>query len=477
MINGLEFIRVSTGSQDEISQTRDLNRHAAANDINVTGRIVLHGYSASAGLQDPALREAIEGIEQGRWQAIMVTDSSRLERRDDATRFIRMLLAIFDAGGVIISLDEDEEGFGRHDSFDNWTDALERAKYNAEKSKTVKKMTWRGVRSIIDNKAHYGPLPVFWKVTGKRYAKTAECTDPDAVRAVYEAIRNGHSLSSVARTYDTYPQSIRKLIRMKANTTGVFDCNYTYAGQTYTWQHTAAGTPPVDSELWHAANRVMGERGAVMNNLGGRPVNLAKSWISGLLPCPGCEGRLYVLRQKTLQCGGKGKDRRSCGVHGIYLASVSEQIEAIVSSEYVAVYRYQHVSGNQGELNELESQLDKVRQTLASTDDDDEFDRLSAQRKTLREAIAGFEVIRDTYEMTPTGETLADLWQTGDKREIMKAIMRHIQFSVTRDSHVWIDGMYPDGTLIELNDDTCIKVASLGKQQRRLAQYMGGESK
>src|ERR1700730_1438064 len=98
----LAFVRVSTGSQDESTQVRDLNDYAAANGITLidTGQR-LHGYSASAGEQEPALRDAIEGIKQGRWQAIMVTDSSRLERRDDATRFIRMLLAIFDAGGII----------------------------------------------------------------------------------------------------------------------------------------------------------------------------------------------------------------------------------------------------------------------------------------------------------------------------------------------------------------------------------------
>ena len=111
---------------------------------------------------------------------------------------------------------------------------------NAEKSRTVKNQTWRGVQAIIDNKSSYGPLPVFWEAVGERYAKVATCTDSGAVRDVYESVRDGKSLSSIARRYGTYPQSIRKLVRAQANMTGTFECRYTFGGQTYTWQHETA---------------------------------------------------------------------------------------------------------------------------------------------------------------------------------------------------------------------------------------------
>lgn len=471
--DALAFVRVSTGSQDEKTQVRDLTAYAddTRHGVRLVSWTKLHGYSAGAGEQDQDLREAIEGIQQGRWQAIMVTDSSRLERRDDATRFIKMLLSIYEAGGIIISLDEDEKEFGQHESFDAWTDALNRAKYNAEKSKTVKKMTWRGVKEIIANKASYGPLPVFWEAKGKRFHKVATCNNPDAVKAVYEAVRDGQSLSSLARKYDTYPQSIRRLVRTEANKTGVFECRYTYQGQPYTWQHTAAGTPPVDKALWQEANDVMGERGAVLNNTGGRKIQLAKSWISGILPCPQCGGILYPLRGKTLRCSGRGKDRRSCGVHGIDLAYVIDQIEEIISDEHTKVYRYQRTSGNAAELAELKAELERVRATLAITDDDDEFERLSVRRKTLRDEIANFKLVADTYDMTPTGDTLADLWRAGDtdaKQKIMKALQRYVGFNVgwsndpeqakAVNGYVWIEGFYPGGKLIELTHDICIKM-------------------
>lgn len=462
--DALAFVRVSTGSQDESTQVRDLLKYAEDNGIRIISQTVLHGYSASAGTQEPALREAIEGIELGRWRLILVTDSSRLDRREDLDAQAEILLAIRQAGGDVISITEPQ--FGKTDFAGRMATLV--AQYgNAEKSRTVKNQTWRGMQAIIANGAMHGQLPVFWETAGERFRKQAVCTDPDAVREVYDEIRNGHSLSGVAREYGTYPQSIRRLVRTDANRTGIFECRYTYQGQTYTWQHTSPSDPPVDSELWHAANRVMGERGAVMNNLGGRPITQARSWISGLLPCPGCNGHLYVVRGKSLRCGGKGKDRRSCGVHGIDLARVTSQIESIVERDDVAVYRYQRVNGNQGELDELKSELDRVRQTLAITDDDDEFDRLAERRRSLKSAIDGFELVPDTYEMTPTGETLGDLWRNGDKRQILKMVQRYLGFHFINDpkvrDYVWLKTIadYPGGKLIELSDDTCVKWPAL----------------
>jgi hypothetical protein len=456
--DALAFVRVSTGSQDESTQVTTLNDYAADNGITIVHTIRLHGYSASHGTQEPALRDAVEGIERGRWRLVLVTDSSRLDRREDLDAQAEILLAIRQAGGDVISTTEPQ--FGKTD-FAGRIVTLVAQHANAEKSRTVKNSTWRGVQAIIANKAMCGHLPVFWQAVGERYAKVATCTDPVAVREVYESIRDGKSLSSIARKYNTYPKSIRNLVSTEANKTGTFECRYTHGGQTTAWQHESATGAVVDVELWASANRVMGERGAILNNLGGRPVQLAKSWISGVLDCPGCGGHLYVLRGKTLRCSGKGKDRRSCGVASINLAHVINQIDDdVIYGEDRAIYRYRRVSGNQGELDSLKAELDRVRQTLAITDDDDEFDRLSARRKALREAIAGFVLVAETYEMTPTDETLAGLWHESDnmtRREILKALHRHLGFSVDADGNFSIDEMMWHGdTLVELTSDTCV---------------------
>jgi DNA invertase Pin-like site-specific DNA recombinase len=457
--DALGFVRVSTGSQDESTQIKALQAYADDHDLNIVKFMKLHGYQASSGEQEPALREAIQGIEQGRWHTILVTDSSRLDRREDLDVQAEILLAIRQAGGDVISTTEPQ--FGKTD-FAGRIVTLVAQHANAEKSRTVKNGTWRGIQEIIANGAWHGVPSPFWSVRGTRYHKEAYCPDPDAVEAMYTEVANGKTLSSVAREHDSYPQTIRKLIETEANYTGVFECRYTHNGQTYTWSHKV--TPVVGRELWHKANRIIAKRGAPYRNLGGHPVQRPWSWLSGLLDCPRCGGILYVLAGKSLRCNGRGKNRRGCGVCGIPLDYVTKQIDAIVAND-AEVYRYQKISGNQGELEELNAELDRVKQSLAITDDNDEFDKLSARRKELLKAREEFKLVPETYDMLPTGETLADLWRTGDKREIMKALQQYISFNVAYGDeqhrvkgYVWIEGFYPGETLIELTPDTCIKM-------------------
>jgi hypothetical protein len=150
-------------------------------------------------------------------------------------------------------------------------------------------------------------------------------------------------------------------------------------------------------------------------------------------------------------------------VAGIDLAEVIRQIDELIYGEDRAVYRYQRVSGNQGELDELKDELERVRQTLATTDDDDLFDRLSARRRELREAIENFDLVAETYAMTPTGETLGGLWHLANsmtRREIFKALHSHLGFTVDTDGYFSAGEMlWPGGTLVELTADTCVKMA------------------
>ncbi len=77
------FVRVSTGSQDETSQVKVIDDYAAQNDVTIVKTFKLHGYSASHGTQEPTLREAVEDIARGEYSALIVTESSRLDRRED----------------------------------------------------------------------------------------------------------------------------------------------------------------------------------------------------------------------------------------------------------------------------------------------------------------------------------------------------------------------------------------------------------
>ena len=179
---GAGFVRVSTGSQDEVSQIKILADESAQRGITIVKWFKLHGYSASHGTQEPALREAIADIQRGDYSTLMVTESSRLDRRDDLDAQAEILLGIRSAGGDIISIAEPQ--FGKTD-FAGRIVTLVAQHANAEKSKTVKQTTYRGISMIIANKAHHGPLPPFWAAKGERYAKQAYCTNPEAVRDIY----------------------------------------------------------------------------------------------------------------------------------------------------------------------------------------------------------------------------------------------------------------------------------------------------
>jgi hypothetical protein len=106
-----------------------------------------------------------------------------------------------------------------------------------------------------DNRVHHGPLPVFWETDGRRYAKRAYGANPKAVIDIYRRVSNGESLQSIADEYAMYTQSIRNLIVFEANHTAVIVCS----------------------------KRM---------NRGGRPTLL---WLSAVLDCPECGGRLLAF--------------------------------------------------------------------------------------------------------------------------------------------------------------------------------------
>ena len=75
---GAGFVRVSTGSQDEISQVTTITEESEQRGITIVKWFKLHGYSASKGEQEPALREAIADIERGDYSLLVVTESRDL---------------------------------------------------------------------------------------------------------------------------------------------------------------------------------------------------------------------------------------------------------------------------------------------------------------------------------------------------------------------------------------------------------------
>ena len=442
------FVRVSTGSQDETSQVKVIDDYAAQNGVTIVKTFKLHGYSASHGTQEPALREAIADIQRGDYSTLIVSESSRLDRREDLDAQAEILLAIRSAGGDIISIAEPQ--FGRTD-FAGRIVTLVAQHANAEKSRTVKTQTYRGICMIRDNNAHHGPLPMFWETRGDRYAKQAYCTNPAAVAGIYERIAKGESLRSIGRRYaglnggkTVYPQSITNLVRFSANHTGVIECRYTYDGQTETWPHVV--TAVVESALWWRANRVLGANMTEFRaNKGGRPVARPSNWISGILDCPECGGKLYMLagltsavdwrtgkprvqkpRTPKLRCGGTARDRVSCGrFKGTDAQPVVDLIADMFASDTTDVLAFQRVAGNAHELDALNAELRKIQARLSATEDDDELDALVAERKAIKARMEGFAVVPDSFDYAPTGQAVAQMWNDGDdavKRGMVRAV-------------------------------------------------------
>jgi DNA invertase Pin-like site-specific DNA recombinase len=451
------FVRVSTGSQDEASQVKVIDGYARGQGFTVVKTIRLRGYSASKGAQEPALREVIADIQRGDYDTLIVTESSRLDRREDLDAQAEILLAIRSAGGDVISIAEPT--FGKTD-FAGRVVTLVTQQANAEKSRTVKQTTYRGISMIRDNNAHHGPLPAFWATRGDRYAKQAYCADPQAVADIYERFAGGESLSSVGRSYDMYPTSVKNLVRFEANHTGVVECCYTHEGVRETWPHEVR--PVVESALWWRANKVL-ERNMTQAraNTGGRPVARPANWISGILNCPECGGNLYVQagltpavdsrsgkprerkpRTPKLRCGGSGKKRLSCGrFTGCDAQPIIDLVSSVFARDQTGILAFQRVTGNAHELDALNAELRKLQARLSVTEDDDELDALVADRKALKSRIEGFVVVPDSYDYAPTGQTVAQMWTSGDEdvqRGMVRAVKQAWGVVLTSNEGQWI---------------------------------------
>jgi hypothetical protein len=469
------FVRISTGSQDAQTQERDILAVApGAVIIRPDGRAA----SASKGEQLDALDAVIARLRKG--DRVIVTDSSRLDRRDNLTSQVETILAIRRTGAAIVSLAPGEETFANGDDLGSWVTTLVKQNANAEKSRTVRVQTYRGISMIRDNRAHHGSLPTFWTTTGVRYAKQARCVNPAAVRDIYERVASGESLARVSRAYDLYPNSVKTIIRFAAHHTGVIECSYTHEGQTETWAHETE--PVVDSPLWWRANKVLDANvtGARWNK-GGRPVACPANWLSGVLDCPGCGGKLFLNsgltpqgnpRTLKLRCGGHGKRRVACGQFtGCEAQPVHDLIAAMFSGDPTKVLSFQRVAGNAHELDALNAEARRIQARLSATEDDDELDALVAERKAVRARIEGFAVVPDSFDYAPTGQTVAQMWNDGDdtiRRGMVRAVKRSWGMTLARHDGEWgikigesgPDGPGDAGGIADLGNGLCFRRAA-----------------
>jgi len=172
-----------------------------------------------------------------------------------------------------------------------------------------------------------------------------------------------------------------------------------------------------------------------------RPAN----WLSGILDCPGCAGRLFLNagltpatdsrtgkprerkpRTPKLRCGDHARQRVSCGeFKGIDAQPIIDVITGVFAMDTTDVLAFQRVAGNAHELDELNAALRKIQARLSATEDDDELDALVADRKAIKARIEGFEIVPDRFDYALTGQTVAQMWSAGDdtvKRGMARAV-------------------------------------------------------
>lgn len=491
MTLGAGWVRVSTGSQDESAQVKVIEREAEARGITIVKWFRLHGYSASGGMQEPCLREAIGDIERGDYTALVVTESSRLDRREDLDAQAEILLAMRAAGGEVVSIAEPT--FGKTD-FAGRIVTLVAQHANAEKSRTVKQTTYRGICMIRDNGAHCGSLPEFWASDGERYAKQAYCRDPEAVRDIYERLAGGESLASIGRSYGLYPHTVKNVVRFGANHEGVIECRFTIGSQSDVWHHKV--TPVVESALWWRANKVLEANLTESRaNKGGRPVMWPANWLSGVLDCPACSGKLYmnagltpatnsrtgkplVQRPRTpmLRCGGTARQRLACRrFTGTDARPIIDLVASVFAEDDTPVLAFQRVAGNAHELDALNAELRKVQARLSATEDDDALDALIMERKAIKARIGGFVVVPDRFDYAPTGRTVSEMWNGGDdalKRGMVRAVKQSWGVALVNHEGQWGvaigtagDVTDADGTtgIVDLGNGLCFRSEPSGR--------------
>jgi hypothetical protein len=207
-------------------------------------------------------------------------------------------------------------------------------------------------------------------------------------------------------------------------------------------------------------------------NKGGRPVASPANWISGILDCPECGGKLYMNagltpqgnpRTPKLRCGGHARQRLSCGrFKGTDAQPVIDLISGMFAEDGTPVLAFQRVAGNAHELDALNGELRKIQANLSATEDDDELDALVAERKTVKARIEGFVIVPDSYDYAPTGQAVAQMWNDGDdtvKRGMVRAVKNSWGMILADNEGQWVIDF---GTAVSKDAGDAYGIADLG---------------
>jgi DNA invertase Pin-like site-specific DNA recombinase len=290
-------------------QVDAMKRHAAIHGAEL--HLLPAELDVSGGLpleRRPSLMAAIEGVEAGRYDAIIVAYLSRLGRN------VREQLRAWDrveaAGGKIIVVQEGIDTStptGRLQRTIMLGIAEHEREQHAERFENLR--IWATQAGVWQRRQT--PLGYIRDPDSRKLIPSA---DADRVRRAFDARAHGKPLSAIARDLGMTPSGARGLLR-----------NRVYLGELTVGQHTNPAAHPaiVQDAAWHEAQTARITRPARHGN---HPAVLA-----GLIRCAGCshamgQGRSSV---KVYGCTANHSDGRCPAPAAITAALIEDHVQRI----------------------------------------------------------------------------------------------------------------------------------------------------
>lgn len=278
------YVRVSTAEQEKHGysikvQLEKLRAFASAKDYTVVKEYV-DAAQSGAKLERPGLKQLIEDVENNALDCVLVYRLDRLSRSQKDTMYL--IEDVFLKNSVaFVSL---QESFDTTSSFGRAMIGMLSVFAQLERDNITERL-FSGRAHRAKRGFHHGggiiPFGYHYDVeTGelKRFEN-----ESNEVKAMFEMIANGKSVSSVAKEFNTYDTTIRRRI---ANS--VYIGKIQFDGETFDGQHE----PIISKELFDKANVRMNARASSLP--------FKRTYLlSGLIYCGKCGERCSAYESRS----------------------------------------------------------------------------------------------------------------------------------------------------------------------------------
>jgi hypothetical protein len=445
---------VSGGSQDIKSQNRSIDAHTDAHGYADTGKAYeLPAVSAMKGEHVAELERVINDAQAGLFDVLVISDSSRIERRGEDELYV--FLARMRAAGARVE-SASEPMFGTDGLAGKIMTIFTGAGDHAYVVKVLKS-TGRGVVECAERGDFIGSEP--WGFVSAGVARH-HFLEPmgyarDYLPGILKAVATGESLGDVAawltaeqvptgrgRRGKVAPWHAATVAHVVRNTAAVgrVTCARTVKDKDFNdvplaWVHEFEAV--ADDALWRAANAELNRRRAKWK-AGERSGRKHVEPLSGTTYCDQClkAGRLspmYRLASGKMRCTGRGAQRKGCGAPMIPVAvaqKLGDAVFACMTGDDYEIHEVRTVPGNAGVIAaELAKVAAREQQINASGKTFRERQVLiAAEIAPAYERVEAIEPIPDEERRVPTGECIADVYADESRRA---SLLKSGEFLVT----------------------------------------------